>query len=289
MPMSQHRRAVAAILVALFAMLTLAVGPSAAAAQSGPTNPIVQVALSYVGQHGGQCWIFTQNVVRQATGIQMGFDYRQGFLAPLSGPGAVEVSEADAQPGDIIQIANDADTSPDADYAGLHTSIIVNNNGDGTFEVVDSNYNFDEIVTEHDGYDPAADAARYGLQFHIYRFPTSSTPAVPAQVSSEPISNGDTIIVRTGSDVLNLRSAPTTAQPNVIAKLPNGTLLTATGDPVTNTGGTWVPVETAGGQTGWVAAQWVVRAPEAASTTGAAPLKPVFSFHVVVPMVVIGN
>ena len=290
MPMSQHRRAVAAILVALFAILTLAAGPSAAAAQSGPTNPIVQVALKYVGQHGGQCWIFAQNVVREATGIQMGFDYRQGFLAPLQGPGAIEVSAVDAQPGDIIQIANDADTSPDADYPGLHTSIIVQNNGDGTFDVVDSNFNFDETVTEHDGYNPAADAARYGLEFHIYRFPTTSgTPATPAQVSAEPISKGDTVVVRTGSDVLNLRSSPTTTQPNVLAKLQNGALLTATGDPVTNAGGTWVPVETASGQTGWVSAAWVVRAPEAASTSGAAPLSPVLSFHVVVPMVVIGN
>lgn len=288
--MSQHRRAVAAILVALFAMLTLAVGPSAAAAQSGPTNPIAQVALSYVGQHGGQCWVFVQNVVRQATGIQMGFDYREGFLAPIQGPGAVEVSVQQAQPGDIIQIANDADTAPDADYPGLHTSIIVNNNGDGTFEVVDSNFNFDETVTEHNGYDPAADAARFGLEFHIYRFPTSGgTPAAPSQVSAEPIAQGDTVVVRTGSDVLNLRSSPTTDQPNVIAKLANGTLLTATGSPITNQTGSWVPVETASGQTGWVSAAWVVRAPAAASTSGAAPLKPVFSFHVVVPMVVTGN
>ncbi len=288
MPMSQHRRAVAAILVALFAMLTLAVGPSTAAAQSGPSNPIVQVALKYVGQHGGQCWIFAQNVVREATGIQMGFDYRQGFLAPIQGPGAVEVSPDDAQPGDIIQIANDADTSPDADYPGLHTSIIVNNNGDGTFDVVDSNYNFDETVTEHDNYDPAASAASYGLEFHIYRFPTSSSPVTPAQLSAEPITKGDTAVVRTGSDVLNLRATANTQQAP-IAQLKNGALLTATGDPVKTASGTWLPVKTATGQTGFVDAEWVVRAPDTTSTSGAAPVSPVFSFHVVVPMVVTGN
>jgi hypothetical protein len=287
MPMSQHRRAVAAILVALFAMITLAVIPVTATAQSGPTNPIVRAALSYKGQHGGQCWTFVQNIVKQATGIQMGFDYRLGFLVPLQGPGAIEVTPQDAQAGDIIQIANDANTAPDADYAGLHTSIIVNNNGDGTFDVVDSNYNFDETVTEHDGYNPAESAARYGLEFHIYRFSTDGAALAPAQASSEPIGKGDTVVVRTAGDVLNLRPVPSTQQAP-IAKLANGTLLTVTGDSVTTAGGTWVPVRTASGQTGWVSTDWIVRAPEA-STSGAAPLTPVFSFHVVVPMVVTGN
>lgn len=287
MPMSQHRRAVATILVALFAMLTLAVVPASASAQSGPTNPIARVALSYVGQHGGQCWVFTQNIVKQATGIQMGFDYRLGFLIPIQGPGAIEVSPADAQPGDIIQVANDANTAPDADYQGLHTSIILANNGDGTFDVVDSNYNFDEMVTQHDNYDPAASAARFGLTFHIYRFSTDGAAMVPAQLSAEPISKGDTVVVRTGGDVLNLRPTSSTKQAP-IAKLANGTLLTVTGDPVKNASGSWIPVKTASGTSGWVSSDWVVRAPQA-STSGAAPLRPVFSFHVTIPMVVTGN
>jgi hypothetical protein len=291
MPMSQHRRAVAAILAALFALLTLSAMPLSASAQSAPSNssnPIVQVALKYVGKHGGQCWIFAQNVVREATGIQMGFDYRGGFLSPIEGPGAIEVPITDAQPGDIIQVANDANTAPDADYPGLHTSIIVKNNGDGTFDVVDSNFNFDETVREHDGYNPAASAARYGIQFHIYRFSSDGTAIQPKQqVRSEPIESGDQAVTRTPGDVLNLRSAPST-QGVIIERIANGSVIAVTGETVHADGYDWVPVKTQSGKTGWVAAEFLVKQAEAA-TSGQAPVSPVLSFHVVVPMVVIGN
>lgn len=291
MPMSQHRRAAAAILVALFAVIVAYAMPLSASAQSEPSNsanPIAQTALKYVGKHGGQCWIFAQNVVREATGIQMGFDYRLGFLSPIEGPGAVEVSVEDAQPGDIIQVADDANTIPSADYVGLHTTIIIKNNGDGTFDVVDSNYSFDETVREHDGYDPAASAARHGLEFHIYRFPTDGVEASPrVQTSAEPVERGDQAITRTPGDVLNLRNQPST-QGVIIQRIPNGSVISVTGSPVHVDGYDWVPIKTATGRAGWVASEFLVKAAEA-STSGEAPLTPVLSFRVTVPMVVTGN
>src|SRR5690348_7796343 len=142
MPMSQHRLALAAILVAIVAALSMSARPHTVEAAPAAQNPIVTTALSYDGTYQGECWVFVKKVVLEATGRQMGFDYRQGFFDA----GAVEVSTAAAQPGDIIQIADDNDTSPDASYNGLHTAIILVNHGDGTFDVIDSNRDFDGVV-----------------------------------------------------------------------------------------------------------------------------------------------
>src|SRR6185312_9026007 len=151
MPMSQHRPALAAILVAFVAVLSLSAVTFASADSSSPiTNPIAVTALKYEGTYQGQCWVFMKKVVFEATGQEIGFDYRQGYFDA----GATEVSAADAQQGDIIQIANDADTSPDASYDGL--------------------------VHERDGYDPGDRASANGLSFHIYRITGTPAPAPQA-------------------------------------------------------------------------------------------------------------
>lgn len=69
-------------------------------------------AVRYDGTWQGECWAFVKKVVREATGQEMGFDYRQGYFDA----GATEVTVATAQPGDIIQIANDFNSGPNADY-----------------------------------------------------------------------------------------------------------------------------------------------------------------------------
>src|SRR5690349_17467585 len=120
-----HPRAVRGLmlLLALAALTPFAMTTRQASADTN--GPIASTALQYLGTHGGQCWTFMQQVVLEATGRQIGFDYRQGFFEA----GAIEVTADQAQNGDIIQIASDANTSPSASYAGLHTAIILRNLG----------------------------------------------------------------------------------------------------------------------------------------------------------------
>ena len=123
MPLSQQRPVLAAILVAFVAVLTALASQPASAAPT-PSNPIVQRAMLDLGTYQGECWMFMKEVVRDATGAEIGFDYHYGYLEG----GAVEVSAAEAGPGDVIQIVNDNWTEPDADYPGLHTAIIITAN-----------------------------------------------------------------------------------------------------------------------------------------------------------------
>jgi hypothetical protein len=121
---------------------------------SGPGNfanrSIADVALRYVGQRGGQCRDFVNNVVSQVSGnsMQLGAttqaelaDYFQSFRRL----GAYSVPSVDAiLPGDIVQQTSDPN-SP-----ALHTYIVVANLGGGRFRVVDSNHSYNEVVQTYD-------------------------------------------------------------------------------------------------------------------------------------------
>lgn len=279
MPMSQHRPALAAILVAFVAVLTAvaAVPAMAAPASTPPSNPaIAQDAARYDGTYQGQCWTFVKKVVSEVTGRQIGFDYREGFFDA----GAIEVSLSDAGPGDIIQIANDADTSPSADYAGLHTSIIMSANGDGTFTVVDSNMNFDGVVHIRENYNPAASAGRYGgLTYHIYRIsgsgtvPASTAPSATNRtpsiklvpVDAATVAVGDKLFTNTPGDVLRLRSAPNGI---IITVLGDRTAVTVVANAGFANGYHWVQVSSPAGQ-GFVATEFLAK--NTAPATDAAP------------------
>lgn len=272
MPMSQHRPALAAILVAVVAVLSVTVAASGAAAAS-PTNPIAQTALKYDGTWQGECWAWVHNVVFEATGRTIGFDYRDGFFEA----GAVEVSAVDARAGDIIQIARDSNTSPSADYAGLHTSIILANLGAGKFDVIDSNQNFDGIVHQRANYDPAAAAARYdGLNFHIYRIGDgpAAASAVPLAlpVPGEALAAGEHARVYTPGECLNLRSGPGRDYAPIKC-LAHGTAVTILAPPsVTDL--RWVKVSTPAGE-GWVAADFIAKEPATARPSSAGVVGPV--------------
>jgi hypothetical protein len=100
------RRAVLGALLAITTGLVLFAPSSSTTASAEEQSPIVTAALSHLGTRGGQCWTFMRQVVKEATGRTVGFDYRQGFFDA----GAIEVSASEAQSGDIIQIAKDGDT-----------------------------------------------------------------------------------------------------------------------------------------------------------------------------------
>lgn len=244
------RRVLLAMVASLIGLM--AILPSGASASAESESPIVAAALRQVGTHGGQCWTFMREVVAEATGQQVGFDYRQGFFEA----GAVEVSADEAIAGDIIQIASDANTSPSASYAGLHTAIVMENLGGGRFNAVDSNQNWDEMVQLRPNYDPFASAARYGLQVHIYRIPGGGSGAVAA--TNVSWTTGDGAVVQADPGCLNLR-ASAALDAERIACLPTGTAGSVLGGPAASDGFTWVKLQTSEG-TGWVAALYLEQA-----------------------------
>ena len=281
MPLSRHRPALAAILVAVIAVLSAFSAPRPAAAAPA-SDAIVARAQEGVGTWGGQCWEFMKSVVRDATGAEVGFDYREGYLEA----GAIEVSLESAGPGDIIQIVNDTWSTPDADYPGLHTAIIISSNGDGTFEVIDSNMNWDEMVNWRASYDPAAIAARNGINFHVYRFGGDAADAVPTQPTQPTfrtvpgaVGAGDKARVNTPGECLNLRATPSISGSRVDC-IRHGAQVNVTGAPVLADGISWVPVTTVLG-TGWMAADFLLKE---APTTGAGPtegpaVKPIMKYR----------
>ena len=157
MPLCQARLAIAGVLIAFLAVIAVERVRTADAATQEYTG-IAAVALQYEGTYQGQCWPWVQRVVLEATGRQMGYDYRLGFFEA----GAFEVSVDEARAGDVIQIADDSYTAPDANYDGLHTAIVLDNYGGGVFRVIDSNSQWDGMVRIRDNYSPAASAVRYG-------------------------------------------------------------------------------------------------------------------------------
>lgn len=298
MPMSPHRLAWAGVLLLLSGLLAV---PAIVLAQSGTgskQHPLVEAAAQYDGTYQGECWVFVKNLVREVLGIEMGFDYRLGYLEA----GAKEISVEFARPGDIIQIADDHYTEPDADYPGLHTLIIAEVLEPGVFAGWDSNSNWDGIVRYRERYDPAEVAARYGnLNFRIYRFPTPEEPVVDPQalyVAPTPklLAPGDIAVVLADGDTLNLREGPGLDR-GILAQLPDGAVVTVTGGPIRAHGHTWVSVSSSAGS-GWVASEYL--SSRGSSADGANPgtesaatsdglARPLFNFRATVPFVSIGE
>lgn len=246
---------IAALLLTLV-VISRPIGHAAAAQPSLNPNPnVAATALKYEGSYQGECWGFVKRVVREATGEQMSFDYRQAFFDG----GAIEVSLADAQVGDVIQFTDDSNTAAWADYPGLHTAIILTRTSENVFTVIDSNSEFDGIVRIREGFAPISQAAMKGLSFHIYRFPGGGTaataPAAPT-VSAPGFGQQQPATVATPNDCLNLRDIADTSG-TIIACMPDGTTLALTGDQAQGSGRTWASVVTPYGA-GWVAADYLI-------------------------------
>jgi len=285
MPMSPHRLALAGILAALLAVFAVSGVSVSAKQQAAVYDPIASAALRDDGTYQGECWPWVRKVVFDATGKEIGFDYRQGFFDG----GAVEVSLANARSGDVIQLANDANTAPDASYPGLHTLIVLENLGGGLVNGIDSNAQWDGIVRQRAGYDPTASAARYpGITFHIYRITGSAKPTSGTSGGSTTLSAGDRAVVKADGDGLNLRAGAGTDKA-IITKLPDGTVVTVTSAaPVTASGRAWVQVTTPLGD-GWVAAQYLEKLPPTAPASSANPPRPLLLYRTYMPLVTSGD
>jgi|GEM_PF-3119226 len=105
---------------------------------------IADTALSYVGQKGGQCRAFVTNIVWAVSGHTQPLFTGTGndYFSQFANAGGVEINNINnLVKGDIVQR-----------YIGptdLHTVIVVQRVSGSTFQVVDSNYAYDEVVRVH--------------------------------------------------------------------------------------------------------------------------------------------
>ncbi len=271
--MHSRRTALAGILVLLIALAGMGSRPASALDPDNQFDRIALTALQYEGGYGGECWAFMKDVVREATGREIGFDYREGYFEA----GATEVTDiTQVRSGDIIQIALDSWSAPDADYPGLHTSIVLTNLGGGSFDVIDSNQNYDGMVRLRPGYNPWDAAARYGLQVHIYRISAGTPTPVDAKSPVTPARGvtfhaGETGSVNTPGECLNLRTGGGLGN-SIVTCLKHGARFTVIGESVSVSGRIWAKVRTDDGREGWLATEYVAKDTVPASGAGAKPI-----------------
>jgi hypothetical protein len=150
-----------------------------------PNSRIADIALSKLGQNlytagdidHGQCKQAVNDWVAEASGRTqvMGVDYHDNYARN----GGTQVGRDDAIKGDVIQLDNPKDSANY--YRGMHTAVVISHaRGENAFDVVDSNFQLDDIVRHH-AYDPFAAAQRYGLRVTIWRMgmPDGTPPPPP--------------------------------------------------------------------------------------------------------------
>jgi len=129
---------------------------------------LINQALKYENKNGGQCKEFIQKIIREL-GVDLENGYKQCYLNI-----GIEINKEQAKRGDIVQISYDINPEfyPDIPDNPMHTAIILNNNSDGSFLVIDSNYySIDpqrrkEIVHQHNGWKPRTTT---NFSAHFYR------------------------------------------------------------------------------------------------------------------------
>ena len=102
MPTLNRAPAMGAVLLAFVAALTSSFGVTrhaAADSSSSAGNAIASRALVDLDTYQGQCYTWMEQVVSDAIGVDVGNDYRQGYLDA----GFVEVTRAQAGLGDIVR------------------------------------------------------------------------------------------------------------------------------------------------------------------------------------------
>jgi hypothetical protein len=169
--------------------------------------------LADLGQNpapgGGQCKAFANAmVIAASSGTQSPSGYQTGW----ANAGGVAVSSANAAEGDIIQITPAGSTDLTAEslynYSNpadrLHTAIIVKNNGNDSFTVVDANFTATNTVGEHT-FDPYTWAA--GSIVDIWRMGTvtggsggSGGSSTGSRLSAVSLPSGQAMVYWKGSD-----------------------------------------------------------------------------------------
>jgi hypothetical protein len=141
---------------------------------------VLAAARELVGAHGGQCKDFVNDIIGDASGgtFHLGGGYHSDYL----GAGAQPIRPSCAAPGDVIQLNG---ASLDRFYPGMHSAIVTKVNDAHTFEVIDSNFGWDEKVLVH-RWNPAAQARRWGLTVRVWRLPGLSACSPRYQRSSWP-------------------------------------------------------------------------------------------------------
>lgn len=163
-----------AIMIA--AAITLIGVQPANATRNFSNAAIADQALTHVGQNGGQCKQFANNMAVAGSGglVHLG----GGYYSDYAREGGIRVGAGAATKGDIIQLNG---PSVDSFYSGMHTAIVVANLGGNSFDVVDSNWGTPSEIVHHHTWNPFATAAQYGLAVNIWRLGTVSSPTPPPQ------------------------------------------------------------------------------------------------------------
>lgn len=109
-----------------------------------------------------------------------------GPVSTYTNSGAQEVSLQDAQPGDIIQYTS---SGPDADtnWDHVHTVVVVQNYGNGHFDIVQSNANWDGKVTRNQDWAPNPYP---GWTARVWRFGTVPSTQPQSAQNSDNNSGG---------------------------------------------------------------------------------------------------
>jgi hypothetical protein len=161
-------------LLALVAGLISVGAQPATAVQNFDNAAIADQALTHVGQSGGQCKPFANNMALAGSGglVHLG----GGYYTDYQNAGGVRVSAAASAKGDIIQL-NGANV--DMYYNGMHTAIVVSYLGSNSFDVVDSNWGtpINNEIVHHHTWNPYTTASQYGLTVNIWQLGNVTTPA----------------------------------------------------------------------------------------------------------------
>ena len=132
----------AAVVGLMSAGLFTVAAPQAQAVGSFNNAVIADYAVSHypVGTYAGQCRTFVNNVVKAATGLNVGTGWPDYFIG-FTNVGAQRITDVNAlQKGDIVQYG---ETEGDPT---LHTFIILSRNSGANYRIIDSNHLHNERV-----------------------------------------------------------------------------------------------------------------------------------------------
>lgn len=177
----QFISAVAGGLAGAVAIGTLASGPKAVAAGGFDSSRIADFGLAELGttralgwNQPGECIVSMARWLSAAGGTWAG----GGVISSYQRSGGDSIALGSVVMGDVLQRTN----GDDQNWDRVHTVVVVQNYGNGTYWVVQSNANFDGKVTENRAWTPTSPAGWYwmGWRMGSPKRTSPSTPTGPA-------------------------------------------------------------------------------------------------------------